>query len=97
MGHYRQFIKGFACIVQPLYKHLSGEGASRKNKQVALMEEVLGAFEMLKKVCFEASVLAFADFNKPFPLETIASKLGLGAVLSQKWTDGPYNLVTYVS
>ena len=30
IGHYRQFIKGFAQISQPLNKHLAGEGASRK-------------------------------------------------------------------
>ena len=29
-------------------------------------------------------MLAFANFDKPFLLETVASKLGLGAVLSQK-------------
>ena len=30
VGHYWQFIKGIACIGQPLHKHLSGEGASKK-------------------------------------------------------------------
>ena len=32
MGHYRQFIKGFAQIAQPLNEHLAGEGASRKSE-----------------------------------------------------------------
>ena len=31
MGHYRQFIKDFARIAQPLNEHLAGEGASRKS------------------------------------------------------------------
>ena len=51
-----------------------------------LTENMLGAFETLKKACLKALVLAFADFSKPFLLETNASKLGLGAVLSQKQT-----------
>ena len=41
------------------------------------------AFETLEKACFEAPVLDFANFDKPFLLETDASKLGLGTVLSQ--------------
>ena len=56
-------------IVQPLHEHLSGEGASKKNKQVALTEEVLSAFEMFKEACLKAPMLAFANFNKPFLLE----------------------------
>ena len=30
VGHYRQFIKGFAHVVQPLHKHLSGEVPIRR-------------------------------------------------------------------
>ena len=32
VGHYRQFISGFAKIAQPLNEHLVGEGASRKSE-----------------------------------------------------------------
>ena len=32
VGHYRQFINGFARIAQPLNEHLAGEGASRKSE-----------------------------------------------------------------
>ena len=49
VGHYRLFIKGFACIVQPLQKNLSGEGACKKSKWVTLMAEAKDAFETLKK------------------------------------------------
>ena len=80
VGHYWQYIKGFAYVAQPLHKHLSGEGVSKKSKQVRLTSDVQVAFEMLKKACLEAPVLAFADFDKPFLLETDASKYGLGVV-----------------
>ena len=97
LGHYQWLIKGFVCIIQPLHKDLSGEGASKKNKCVTLTEEALDAFRMLEKVFLEVPVLAFADFNKPFFLETDTSKLGLGAVLSQKQTNGWCHPVPYVS
>ena len=62
-----------------------------------LTEEAQGAFTVLKKACLEAPVLAFANFDKPFLLETDVSKLGLGAVLSQKQTNGHYHPVAYAS
>ena len=42
-------------------------------------------------------MLAFADIDKPFLLDTNASKLGLGAVLSQKQADSQYDPVVYAS
>ena len=57
-----------------------GKEPAKKNEQVTLMENVLGAFRSLRKACSEAPVLAFADFNKTFLLETEASKLGMGTV-----------------
>ena len=44
MGHYRQFIKGFAWIAQLLNEHLAGEGASRKSEWVSLSKDTLEAF-----------------------------------------------------
>ena len=96
VGHYQWFIKGFACVAQPLYDHLSGEDTGKKNEWVMLISNVQVAFETLKKVCLEAYVLAL-DFDKPFLLETNSSKLGLGVVLLQKKPDGWYHPVAYVS
>ena len=44
-----------------------------------------------------ASILALADYTKPFLLETDASKNGLGLVLSQKQADRQYHPVAYGS
>ena len=97
VGHYQQFIKGFAHITQPLNEHLTDEGASRKSEQVSLLEGALKAFDTLKQVCMTAPILAFANYTKEFLLETDASKEGLGAVLSQKQVDGQYHPVAYGS
>ena len=86
---------GFACIAQPLREHLAGEGASRKSEWVLLSEDALKAFEALKQACMTAPILAFADYTKPFLLETDASKDGLGAVLFQKQAEGQYHPVAY--
>ena len=42
-------------------------------------------------------MLALANFNKPFLLETDTSKLQLGTVLLQKQPDGQYHPVAYAS
>ena len=52
-------------------------------------------FEVLKQACMTAPVLVFAEYTKPFLLETDASKDGLGAVLSQKQADGLYHPIAY--
>ena len=44
-----------------------------------------------------APVLVFADFKKPFQLETDASKEGLGAILLQESDDGQYHPVAFAS
>ena len=97
VGHYRKFINGFTCIAQPLSEYLARKGANRMLEQLLLSEVALKAFEALKQVCMMAPILGFADYTKPFLLETDASKEGLETVLSQKQTDGWYHLVTYGS
>ena len=97
VGHYRRFIKGFAHIAQPLSGYLTGEGVSKKSEWVSLTENAMKAFEALKQVCMTAPIPMFADYTKLFLLETDASKDGLGAVLSQKQTDGQYYPIAYGS
>ena len=46
---------------------------------------------------YDGAVLVFADFKKPFQLETDASKEGLGAVLLQESDDGQYHPVAFTS
>ena len=59
--------------------------------------EALDTFDRLKAACLQVPILAFPDFEKPFLLETDASRRGLGAVLSQKQADGWYHPIAYAS
>ena len=97
VGHYRCFIKGFDKIAAPLYDLTSSNKKDNKSEHVNLSPEALKAFDCLKAACLQASILAFLDFNKPFLLETDASRRGLGAVLSQKQADGRYHSIAYAS
>ena len=97
VGHYRRFIKGFAKIAAPLYDLTSGDNKDKKSEHVDLSPKAREAFDRLKAACLQAPILAFPDFNKPFLLETDASRRGLGAVLSQKQADGQYHPIAYAS
>ena len=93
-GHYRHFIRNFACLGRALYDLL---GDKVKMGPVTLTPEAEEVVCILKEKITSAPVLVFPDFNKPFLLETDASKEGLGAVLSQKQDDGHYHPVAFGS
>ena len=97
IGHYRHFIKEFANIAAPLYDLTSGEKKDKKSEHLDLPPEAHEAFDRLKAVCLQTPILAFPDFGKPFLFEMDASSKGLGAVLSQKQSDGRYHPIAYAS
>ena len=86
-GFFRRFIKNYARIAKPLNDILEGKASKLKSEAVTLPPDALDAFEKLKMCCMMAPVLAFADFEKEFQLETNTSSEGLGAILSQKQPD----------
>jgi transposase InsO family protein len=58
--------------------------------------EQQSSFEKLVDAITSTPVLAYADFSKPFVLQTDASQLGLGAILSQE-VDGKLHPIAYAS
>ena len=75
-GHYRHFIGGFTHIARPLYDVLWKEV---KMGPVQLPPKVQEAVRILKDKIQSTPMLVFPNFDKPFLLETDASKEGLSA------------------
>ena len=71
--------------------------AKKKKERVVLSEATSYAFQQLKTAVMSAPVLAYPDPSKVYLLETDASKLGLGAVLSQKQSDRRYHPIAFGS
>ena len=69
----------------------------KKKERVVLNEAARNAFHQLKKAVMSAPVLAYPDPNKEYLLKMDASKLGLGAMLSQEQSDGRYHPVAFGS
>ena len=92
-GHCR-FITGFVNIACPLYDVL---GKEVKMGPLDLPCKAREAMDILKGKVQSTPVLVFPNFDKPFLLDTDASKEGLGAVLSQKQSDGWYHPITFGS
>ena len=79
IGYYRKFVPNFADAAAVLVELIK---KGRPDKVIWARECEI-AFDRLKKRMISAPVLQVADPSKPFILQTDASDLGLGAVLSQ--------------
>ena len=96
-GFFWRFIKNYTRITKPLNDILEGEASKMKSEAITLSPEVLEAFKQLKMCCMTVPVLAFADFEKEFQLETNVTSEGLGTMLSQKQPDGKWHPVAFGS
>ena len=90
-SYYRRLIARFSRIARPLHQ-LTGKGA-----EFVWSSECGRAFMELKEKLTSAPVLAYPDFDKDFSLETDASVLGVGAVLSQHQEDRRLHPIAYAS
>jgi len=80
-NYYRQFVKDFAKLAQPL------NNLTRKEKRWRWGEEQQKAFEQLKVVFTSRPLLVAPDLDKEFRVEADASNFTTGGVLSIKCKD----------
>ena len=97
MKYYRKFIHKYVQIAKPLNALISGDNTKSKKKLVEWNEGCETAFQKLKILCSKTPTLAYADYSKPFHLQTDASEKGLGAVLYQRQDDGTMRVTAYAS
>ena len=79
VGYYRRFISGFAKIANPLVKLL------KKKEKWLWTDECENAVLKFKEALTSAPVLCMPDYTKQFIVQTDASLIGIGAVLSQRF------------
>ena len=90
-GYYRRFIPNFAAIASPLVE------LTKKMAKFIWGSKQKEAFETLKALLCNAPILAYPQLDKQFILQTDASDLGLGAVLTQKDQFGKGHVIAYSS
>ena len=89
-SYYRKFIRDFATTAKPLHR------LTEKNSKFEWTAECDDAFSKLKELLVGSTVLAYPDPNGSFFLDTDASGVGIGAVLSQEH-NGVEKVIGYFS
>lgn len=88
---YRRFVHNFGSIVKPL------DALKKKDRKWEWTEKEQEAFDQVKREITKDPVLVHPNPNKPYFLETDASGVAMGAILSQRQDDGYLHPITYFS
>jgi len=81
-SYYRSFIPNYARIAAPL------TALTRSYAHFHWTSQCESAFRALQAALTSPLVLAFPDFSRPFILSTDASRVAIGAILSQQFPEG---------
>ena len=88
---YRRFVRDFSTIAKPL------TSLTRKDRKWSWGEEESRAFNQIKTEISRDPVLSHPDPKKPYFLETDASGVAMGSILSQRKEDGYLHPIAFLS
>ena len=88
---YQKFISHYSDLAKPL------TDLTKKDRKFEWTEGCQQAFDNLKKWFMEEPVLLMPDHNQPFQIESDASKVATGAVLTQLDSNGDRHPVVFLS
>ena len=91
VNFYRRFIKDFSLIARVLHE------LTQKGVAYNWTTDCEAAFQKIKEAVSQDPVLIHPNPDKPFILETDASGVAIGSILSQRHWDGYLHPVAYMS
>jgi transposase InsO family protein len=89
---YRRFIPNFSSIIAPI-----SDLISNGKKAIKWTPQAEEAFNNLKSALISEPVLVAPDFDREFTVQTDASDVGIGGVLTQVDAEGHEHVVSYYS
>lgn len=90
---YRRFISHFSSLVSPINDLLKGK---KKKEGIEWTTEAEKSFIKIKEALVSAPILCSPDFTKPFVIQSDASDVGVGGVLTQN-LDGEEKVIAFAS
>ena len=89
-SYYRRYVQNFASIAKPLHE------LTEKGRKFVWTDKCQEAFDTLKHHLTSSPILGYPKDDSVFILDTDASNVGMGAVLSQN-QDGVERVISYFS
>ena len=88
---YQKFISHYSDLARPM------NDLTKKDKKFEWTTDCQSAFETLKKRFTEEPVLLMPDHTKPFQIESDASKVASGVVITQLDSNGKRHPIAFLS
>ncbi|GBN88956.1 Retrovirus-related Pol polyprotein from transposon 412 [Araneus ventricosus] len=90
---YSRYIENYATLVEPLTRALKSK---KRKESIEWTEEMEKALERVKDKLTQKPVLFAPDFKREFIVQTDASDLGVGVILTQR-INGEQHPILYLS